>query len=233
MENFSMAKFLPGPIMGQISGSVAGTTFSHNRFGQYMRERVKPIVVQNANTSLQRTIFKNISGLWKGLTDAQRLSFSAWAQNNPVTDVLGQSQILTGHQAHQWLNINAWRMKSAVIASPPITKAPAPLTTLSIVATAGPGSVTMTFAPSPFADPIFMQCWAAVTNSPGINFVKNALRLIWWKNAADASPADIGPAIEARLGTLSAGMKVHLSVAIGSATTGLISAPLFVSAEVT
>lgn len=80
------------------SGSLAGQTSSRNRFGQYRRSRAIPV---NPNTSAQqaaRDDFSAASQAWRGLTQAQRDAWAAFAATRPRTNSLGQTIYLTGHQ---------------------------------------------------------------------------------------------------------------------------------------
>lgn len=231
-EIITMARFLPGPTIGQISGSIGGSTYSHNRSGMYIRDRVKPVVVNSFYTSIQRTTFQMVTSAWRSLTAAQRLSWEMWAHNNPVTDVLGQSQILTGHQAHQKINITAWRTTATLLTVPSIVAAPAPLTALSLTADIGAGDVALAFTPTPIGATNYLQIWAAVTNSPAVNYVKNLYKLIGYADANYSSPVEFEAMVETRLGALVVGQRLTVSVAVANGVTGLTSAPRIISALV-
>jgi hypothetical protein len=85
------------PIIGEGSGSMGGTTYSHNRYGQYMRNRRVPV---NPNTALQdavRTVFADLAQRWNStLLTAQRSAWNNYAANVAVKDKLGQDIYLTG-----------------------------------------------------------------------------------------------------------------------------------------
>jgi hypothetical protein len=81
------------------SGSQAGTTASHNRAGQYFRNRRSPVQpVGTGRRAFIRSAFGSGSSAWAGLTDSDRASWSSFADSHPVTDSLGQSIKLTGQQ---------------------------------------------------------------------------------------------------------------------------------------
>lgn len=80
------------------SGSVAGETYSRNRFGQYIRKRSTPVNPSTAKQVARRAAVTAASVNWKGLTDAQRNAWKAWAENHPKVDTLGQTIYLTGFQ---------------------------------------------------------------------------------------------------------------------------------------
>ena len=85
------------PIISSGSGSMGGTTYSHNQFGQYMRNRKVPV---NPNSALQisvRTVFADLAQRWQStLTTAQRAAWNNYAANVAVKDKLGQDIYLTG-----------------------------------------------------------------------------------------------------------------------------------------
>jgi len=81
----------------QISGSVGGTTWSHNRYGAYKRNRSVPV---NPNTDRQVAIRNAVRALtigWQNtLTEAQRGQWDTYAANVAWINHLGQSVYLTG-----------------------------------------------------------------------------------------------------------------------------------------
>lgn len=91
-------KFLPGATIARGSGSIGGITWSHNRFGPYIRNKSIPV---NPNTSRQqaaRAYFAAAAEFWSGtLTPTQRLAWDQYAAAIPWTDVLGVSIYLTGY----------------------------------------------------------------------------------------------------------------------------------------
>lgn len=88
-------KFLDVPQ----SGSWAGNTHSHNRAGQYRRNRRSPVQpVGTGRRAFIRSTFGAASTSWGGLTDAQRNAWDSFAADHPVVDSLGQSLVLTGAQ---------------------------------------------------------------------------------------------------------------------------------------
>jgi hypothetical protein len=90
------------PIFSQASGSLAGITFSHNRGGQYTRQRSTPT---NPNSTGQQTIRSALSqavAAWKNsLTAANRESWDTYAVNTVFVNKLGDNVFLTGQQ--QWI----------------------------------------------------------------------------------------------------------------------------------
>lgn len=90
-------KFLDVPQ----SGSIADRTHSHNRAGQYTRNRRSPVQpVGSGRRAAVRAAFAAASAGWAGLTNVQREAWNSFADSHPITDSLGQSIVLTGHQMY-------------------------------------------------------------------------------------------------------------------------------------
>lgn len=90
-------KFLDVPQ----SGSIADRTHSHNRAGQYTRNRRAPVQpVGTGRRAAVRAAFAAASAGWAALTDVQRAGWTSFADSHPITDSLGQNVVLTGHQMY-------------------------------------------------------------------------------------------------------------------------------------
>lgn len=91
----ALVKF--GGGVTQMSGSLGGTTYARNRFGNYMRSRTKPV---NPNSTLQQGVRDSLSALtefWKNELDAaQRIAWATYAAAIAVKNRLGESVYLTG-----------------------------------------------------------------------------------------------------------------------------------------
>lgn len=85
-----------GGVVG-MSGSIAGNTFSRNRYGAYARSRSVPV---NPNTARQQTVRNSLAALtmvWsQTLTAAQRAAWNLYAANVVMTNRLGESINLSG-----------------------------------------------------------------------------------------------------------------------------------------
>jgi hypothetical protein len=86
------------------SGSYAGVTSSHNRAGQYVRNRRTPTNSPTARRTAVRSAFGSASSGWSSLTAAEQNAWNAAAASHPITDALGQSITLTGHQLYVSVN---------------------------------------------------------------------------------------------------------------------------------
>lgn len=110
------------PVYSAASGAIAGLVYSRNRYGMYTRARAVPV---NPNTIRQQDVRSALASMvvyWSAtLTGTQRAAWEDYASNTPVTDALGQSQILSGQS--MFLRTNSLRtyLGLAVLATAPTT----------------------------------------------------------------------------------------------------------------
>jgi hypothetical protein len=214
-----------GPMIGQASGALGATVFSHNRGGPYARLRAIP---GNPQTTYQlgvRARMQTASSQWRGLTEAQRDAWTAWASANPIVDRLGDSRILSGIAAYNSLSTHLLQLGLASVATPPVVAAPVSLLTLTLTADIGAGNfeIIYTTTPAPAAHSIWIR--ACKLPSASINYVKNRLRVTQISAAAAASPLDVQAGIETQFGASLVGEKVVVFVTVINRANGLMSLP--------
>lgn len=228
-----MAIFTPGPAVAAVSGSVGGTVFSRNRGGQYMRRRAIPTNPSSPDQLTIRAIFSAQSQDWADLTAAQRASWELWAEQNPITNALGNSILKSGHQSFVGINSRLDLLAQVALTAPPIINAPTALDTLVVDGDIGLGDVDIEFTTTPLGAGVVLWILAAVTNSAGITYVQNLYRRVGSSPAAQASPFDIQSMVEAKFGTLIVGQTLHVLVSTFDVATGLLSVPLRSSVVIT
>jgi len=113
-------------IITEASGSVAGSCYSRNKNGAYIRNKSVPI---NRNTDSQknaRAKFAQASAVWSGLSALQRQSFQDQVVNYPYVDRLGQTKTYTARQLCAMLNGNIIqnRFSPLLEAQPPLPNVP-------------------------------------------------------------------------------------------------------------
>jgi len=219
-------KFTPGPIVAALSGSVGGTVASRNAGGAYFRFRAVPVTSTTEDALAAKGNLTTQSQGWRNLTAEQRTSWSSFALQNPITDVLGQSLVLKGNMIYISINTLLAQSGSAVLSNPPTGAPPAGLTSLTLDADIGAGNVELAFTATPLGANEILVVRAYVTNSVAINYVQNQLRTISFSSLAQASPFDIEAAVIAKFGALVVGQTVHTEVYTLDTTTGLRSSPL-------
>lgn len=100
-------------VFTQASGSIGGMTFSHNSSGMYTRGRTIPT---NPNSQAQaevRSTLALVSQRWGLISQANRDSWSNYAAVTPVTNVLGDSILLSGQQ--MFVRCNTLRVRGGGI----------------------------------------------------------------------------------------------------------------------
>jgi len=134
-----MAIFQPGPIVGNIRGSIGGTTFSKVASGAIARARRGPIQTTSASRGVRRNQFAALAKQWSAFSPADQNAWRAFAAANPVPNRFGEPQILSGNA--MWAYINGLPKTFGFLGSgtPPADLSMAPIEVLDIVANADPG----------------------------------------------------------------------------------------------
>lgn len=104
------------------SGSYAGVTSSHNRAGQYVRNRRAPVQpVGTGRRAFIRQAFGAASTAWAGLTAPQQAAWTSYAAAHPITDSLGQAVTLTGQQMYVSITTQLRNVGAAPTVPPPVS----------------------------------------------------------------------------------------------------------------
>lgn len=105
---FALVKYGGGVV--QMSGSIAGTTFARNRFGNYARAKTKPVDPASARQVAARTIMMMLTEQWREspMTDIIREAWQTYANSVNWNNRLGESVTLTGF--NHFIRSNASRI---------------------------------------------------------------------------------------------------------------------------
>lgn len=225
-------KFTPGIAVGALSGSIGGSTASHNKGGPYFRTRAIPTNPSTAAQLNQRARLATTSQNWRDLTNAQREAWNEWGRQNPRTDSLGQSFLLSGHQGYVALNTRILLDAGTVINVPPVIPAPDALLTAVQTGDIGTAAFTLAFTAALLSGNK-VELDAAVVNSAGKKYVENLYKHISFSAVDETTPWDNQSAIEAILGTMTVGQTLHVKAAQFDPATGLASPPLHSSIVIT
>jgi len=199
-------KFLGPPS----SGSIAGTTFSHNRAGQYTRNRRTPTnPVGTGRRAFMRAAFGAAATAWSSLTAAQQAQWTNYANSYPIVDSLGQSIKLTGAQMFNSINTQLQNCGQAISDVVPVdntTTAPS----ASVFTVTHLGVITITLSGTGAATDFILIAFSAPL-SAGVSFNKT-----FWQQthvaASSVGGAAYGSAYVAQFGTIPAGKKVFLKL---------------------
>ena len=188
------------------SGSQAGTTASHNRFGQYERNRRSPVQpIGNGRRAFIRAAFGASSNAWASLTGAQQAAWSSYADSHPITDSLGQSVKLTGHMMYVSVATQQQNVNAAMPTDPPISATVGPITGVALYADET-GTLIVTGADTN-ADDVFLFGFSRQVSN-GVTFMKTFCQLGF--DGAAAGVWDCSGAYLAQFGALAVGQKVFL-----------------------
>lgn len=98
-------------ILDKASGSVGGGTFSHNRYGQYIRQRSTPVNPSSQRQQDIRSIFAALAVLWSStLTQAQRDAWILYGNTVEMINSVGDTIHLTGYS--HYLRSNVARLQA-------------------------------------------------------------------------------------------------------------------------
>ncbi len=141
----ALVKF--GGGITQMSGSIGGTVFARNRYGNYARSRTKPI---NPNTALQVAVRAALSELtvrWSTtLTAAQRTAWNLYASSVAMLNRLGETVFLSGF--NHYIRSNSVRTRYAIApidAGPTLFEIPASDPALAFTASEATQQITLAF----------------------------------------------------------------------------------------
>ena len=228
-----MAKFTPGPTIGAISGSIGGTTYSKNRYGLYIRNRSIPTNPGTQYQFIQRGIIASISQAWRNIEEQERIAWKTWAQNNPVMDALGNSQVLTGHAAFVKINARLSASGDTLLDKPPVATQLTQVLTLSMTADIGAGAFALTFTPTPVGANYRAVFYGALVSSIGVNYIGNQWKKLEISAKNVATGVDLQSKFEERFGTLQVGQKVFVKMVLLDTVSGLYSGPMATGEQVT
>jgi len=191
------------------SGSIADRTHSHNRAGQYTRNRRAP--VQPPGTGRRafiRSSFGNASTLWASLSFGEQQNWASYADGHPYTDSLGQAIKLTGHQMYVAINTQLANCQALPTSTPPVSDANNNLAPLTVTATAGTPSLSVDWV-NGTADDYALIAFSRPL-SPGRTFPP----AFWQAAAVDqaTAPYNALSAYVAQFGPLVAGKRIFCKV---------------------
>jgi hypothetical protein len=158
-------------VYTNVSGSVGGLVYSHNKGGMYTRGRAIPV---NPNTDSQiaaRSALSMAAADWNSLTEANRQLWRDYAETQNHVDKIGNSILWSGQQEYIAANSMLMAVGEAVVTVPPLvlTKPEFDVSDMDIDDTQAVTIVTNTL-PVLANSNIFASYSRPV--SPGINFFK-------------------------------------------------------------
>lgn len=207
------------------SGSLAGTTSSRNRYGQYRRARSAPVQPRTDAQLLARQRLTIASQSWRTLSANLHQAWEAFAANIQLTDSLGQPYTPTGLQAYVSLVTTDYLTgaQSILGGAPPDVANFGGNPVTAINANDTP-EIMLTHGAIP-ADGLIAEL--SPPRSAGRTFEAD-FRFVAFKGAGPAGTWDVGPAWAAKFGSPIPGQKIFARVRM--VLNGQTSAPLQLSA---
>jgi len=228
-----MAKTKLGATLADARNAAGGIVYSKNQFGSYIRQKVSPVQPRTYFQTKARAQVQHLATYWANtLTAAQRAAWIALAQANPVIDVFGDSQVLTGLQYFVRVNRNLMKIGEALIPNAPADQDVTALLSLSLLCDVSDAKVQLTFTPTPLAASEALIVYATCPLPQGRAFAQNFLKFIS-ASTATVSPVNVYTDWVDRYGTLSAGPKIIVEASILDKTNGAQSAVMQASATIT
>lgn len=192
------------------SGSYAGTTSSRNRFGQYVRNRRSPVQpIGTGRRAFIRAAFGAASVAWAALTSDQQAAWDSFAEGHPVTNSLGATVVLTGHQMFVAVGTQSQNIGSGLPITPPDTTDTPALSAVTLVADDTP-TVTVGFTASTAA----ASCLIAFSPplGPGRRFPTRFWQASVASTTGAAQTVVSAGAYVAEFGTLTVGNRIFVKI---------------------
>lgn len=188
---------------------MAGTTSSHNSFGQYRRSRRTPVNPNSTQQGVVRARMSANAALWKTLTDAQRAGWKDLAASMNRSDALGSAYTLNGFLTFCSVNNNQALAGNAGLLDAPALQTPPTVLTAVLTLTAAAFSIAYTV--TPLGAGARLLSFASPQRSAGRGF-EGDYRLISVSAAAAVSPAVLTTAYTAKFGVPIVGNRIFVSL---------------------
>lgn len=142
-----MALIKFGGGVTQMSGSIGGTTYARNRFGNYSRSRTKPVNPQSAYQGSVRGIFAELAERWSAtLTATMRTAWNAYGNAVAMKNRLGEVTYMTGFNHYLRSNSIRFRQFSTYAdAGPTVLSLPETDATLAVVCSVATQDLSVSF----------------------------------------------------------------------------------------
>lgn len=215
-----MAKIKFTAFLAEARGKLAGTVFSKNRGGNYVRTKVTPVNPQSVDQVAQRNRLTSFAQNFRALTASQIAAWNTAVSNFTSTDIFGDIKTPAGINLYNKLNMNLDLAGQAAITVPPLPTGADPVVLDSLVSDVSSSLFTIdaTIAAVPAGHSLIVE--ATPQLSQGKSFVKSEFRVIEVVAAATAFPYLAGASYIAKFGAPVAGQKVFCRVKTINNTTG-------------
>lgn len=204
------------PVYSQVSGSVAGLTYSHNAGGMYVRARVIPT---NPNSEAQQAVrdaLREITNFWTvGLTAPERAAWDTYAFNTPTLNRLGEATTKNGQQMYIRANVSRLQAGLPLANVAPVIFDTGSFTPPSaLIADASADTISIAFDDGDLwanQDDAALLVYMGRPQNPTRNFGKGPFQLLT-AILGDGVTAPTSPVVANSLFPLETGQKVFLQI---------------------
>lgn len=206
-----MAIAKTGPIIGALSGNLAGVNYANSRFGLTLRKPRRPPPPPTTTQLVVTAAMQLCRQWWRDITEDQRAAWRSFASNTLLRNRLGLQRNLTGQQT-----FIRWNFQSAGFGLPMLDDPPAPWPfawprDFILIVTAGVSAIVApTPAFIPGGRPFIVRAARPVTTHPVNHFSRWAIITI--ATTVFGGTFDCLPDIEARFGTIQAGERLGVQI---------------------
>lgn len=231
-----MAKIKYSALVSDMRNKLNGSVLSKNRYGSYMRNKVTPVNPQTTAQQEVRQRLGSLSSAWGGLTEAQRSSWRALAPSFPFTDIFGDQKELSGQVLFVKLNSNLMKIGDPIKQAAPVKDSIPELFIESMAAEQAAGVLTgldLSFSEQTIPVGYELCIYATPPVQPGKQFVKNLYRFIGVTATITTGAFDAVTLWNNRFGSVTAGQKIFVRVALVSTASGQQGIPSQAEAIIT
>lgn len=228
-----MAGYKP-TIGSPFVGSAGGFTFSHNKGGAYIRNRVIPV---NPNTPQQQVVKAILAALAVGwidtLTQLQRDAWEVYAANVPRPSKIGGTQFLTGIAMFIRTNVPLLQAGGTAVLDGPTAFNVGTYTSPTFIATIPATTVSVGFDNTDAwanESGSFLLLWGSRPQSVGKSFFKGPYRAMI-PVAGDDTVPPVSPAVTLLPFPVSAGQKLFMKANVVR-VDGRLSDPIMIPAAI-
>lgn len=222
----ALVKFGGGII--EMRGSIAGNTFSRNRYGAIVRAKTTPVNPNSPRQQTVRAVLTALTDRWSNtLTAVQRTAWNLYGSSVVMTNKLGESINLSGF--NHYIRSNATRLAGPTVvidAGPTVFEIPEQDPTLAVTSSEATQQLTIAFdntLPWAVEDNSFLLLFEGQPQNPQRNFFGGPWRFITWVPGADPGGA-ITPSVNNSLFGIAEGQRQWIYARISRAD-GRLSQP--------
>lgn len=140
-----MAKVVNPLFSTEARGRVGGIVYNTWRGLATVKSKVAPSQPRTARQLTMRAFLSTLSKGWAAVSDVNRALWNQYAVDHPTTDWSGSKVRQTGLNWYIALGSRLLDMGKSIVATPPITAAPASVA--NMVLTGGSGQISAAFTP--------------------------------------------------------------------------------------